>query len=233
LTLEFRKLKGSFLRILLPAAFLLPIIMVLFQYGSSSQNGLAPIVSKYCAIIQMMSFVCVVVSGCYIITMEYRNHMIPYLAVTPKSITKVLLCKYAVLLIETILLQLAVFIALFIMNTALSGFDANLAARYLAAGVLSTFCFFCITPAVVYVALWRRSFASSALIFLILFMLSFPFSFLDFGWLFPHLLPIMLVPKFLGFKAYAQIGYGVGISVLVATFVLFFYLSIRKIAKKE
>ncbi len=232
LTLEFVKLKRTFLTILLPLSFVSPIVLVLVQY-CNNQNTLPLVVTKNSAFIQMISFACVVISGCYIISREYKNNLLSYLAITPKSMKQVLLCKYIILLIETTLLQLLIFVSLFIINTILSGFDMHIAIQYLTAGILSSIVLFCLTPCIVYITMVIRNFTSSAMVFLILYMLTYPFSFLKFGVFLPHLLPITLIGKFLGNERYAQISYCSGILILIVVFVLFLYLTIIKIGKKE
>jgi hypothetical protein len=233
LTLEFRKLKGTFLNILLPMAVLMSLALVLAQYASGQKLSLSDTITKSSAFIQMISFACVVISGCYIITREYKNNMAPYLAITPNSMPRILAAKLILLFLETLALQLAIFAGLFLVNTVLNGFDGHAAFRFLASGVLSTLFLGGLIPAVVFIALWRKSFAGSSIFFLVLFMLTFPFSFLSYGYIFPHLLPIILVSKFLGFERYAQISYESGSLVLAATFFVFLYLSVRRVHKKE
>lgn len=232
LMLEIVKLKRTFLTILLPLSFVLPIVLVLVQYGNN-HNTLPSVVTKNSAFIQMISFACVVISGCYIISREYKNNLFSYLTITPKSMKQVLLCKYIVLLLETTILQLLIFVALFIINTVLSGFDMHIGLQYLATGILSTLALFFLTPLVVYITLVIRNFTSSALVFLILYMLTYPFSFLKFGVFLPHLLPITLIGKFLGSERYAQTSYYLGTLILLVVFILFLYLTIIKIGKRE
>lgn len=233
LTLEIRKLKGTFLNVLLPVTFLLPLVLVLIQFASSQNYSLTEIVMKSSTFIQMISFACVVISGCYIITREYKNNMAPYLAITPNSMTRILLCKFILLALEILMLQLAIFGALFCANTVLNGFNGNTAVSFLTAGILSTLFLSGLIPAIAFIALWRQSFAGSSMIFLILFMLSYPFTFMSYGSIFPQLLPIILVSKYLGYDRYTQVSYESGILILAATFILFLYLSIRLVRKKE
>jgi hypothetical protein len=232
LTLEFRKLKGTFLYILIPVAFLAPLILVLIQYTSGQKASFTEIVTKSSVFIQMISFACVVISGCYITTREYKNEMAQYLAITPNSIIRILLCKFILLFLETLVLQLAVFGVLFCVNTVLNGFNGDIEFRYITAGILSSLFLGCLIPAVTFIALWRRSFAGSSIIFLVLLMITFPFAFMSDGFIFPQLEPIILISEFLGNKRYSQISYAYGILILAATFAAFLYLSIRWVRKK-
>lgn len=233
LMLEFMKLKRTFLIVLIPLSLILPLVLVLVQYGFDQQNTFTSVVTKNSVFIQMIAFAAVVISGYYMIAREYKNNLTSYLAITPKSITQILLAKYILLFLEIAVLQVLTFVLLMIINTSLSGFDPQLAVQYLTAGVLSAVFLFCLTPAVGYIALLKRNFSSSALIFLILFMLTYPFAFTDYGYLFPHLAPIILVSKYLGNEQYAQISYGVGTLILMVVFSLFLYLSINRVRKKE
>lgn len=233
LLLEFKKLKRTFLIVLLPAGLLVPVILALVQFGFNEKNMFNQVVSKSSVFIQMISFACVVISGCFIISREYKNNLISYLAITPKSMVKVLISKYIVLFIETGVLQIMIFGVLALINTLLYGFDSSLTGTYLTAGILSTLCLFCLVPVIVCIALVKRNMASSALVFLFLYMLTFPFSFMSYGYLFPHLLPVMLISKYLGNYQYAQINYISGALMLTAVFISFLILSLYKIRKKE
>lgn len=232
LTLEFRKLKGTFLYILLPIAFLAPLILVLIQYAPGQKASFTEIVAKSSVFIQMISFACVVISGCYIITREYKSEMVQYLAITPNSMIRILFCKFILLFLETLVLQLAVFGVLFCVNTVLNGFVGAIGFRYLTASILSSLFLGCLIPAVTFIALWRRNFAGSSIIFLVLLMLTFPFAFMRCGFMFPQLEPIIMVSEFLGSKRYAQINYAYGTLILAATFAIFLYLSMRWVRKK-
>ncbi len=233
LNLEFRKLKGTFLITLVPVTFLVPLILVLVQYASGPKASLPDIITKSSVFIQMISFACVVISGCYIITREYKSNMVPYLAITPNSMSRLLFCKFILLFIETFVLQLAIFGALLCVNTVLNGYDGAIAVRFLVSGILSALFLGCLIPAVIFIALWRQSFAGSSIIFLVLFMLTFPFTFMSYGYIFPHLVPIILVSKYLGYERYTPMGYGPGILILAGTFAAFSYLSVRCMKKKE
>jgi len=233
LMLEFMKLKRTVLIVLIPLSLILPLVLVLVQYGFDQQNTFTSLVTKNSVFVQMIAFAAVVISGCFIIAREYKNNLISYLAITPKSLTQILLCKYILLFLEIAILQVLTFGLLIIVNTSISGFDAQIAVQYLTAGMLSTIFLFCLTPAVGYIALLKRNFSSSALIFLIIFMLTYPFAFTDYGYILPHLAPIIMVSKFLGNEQYAQISYGAGSVILFVVFSLFLYLSINQIRKKE
>lgn len=232
LTLEFRKLKRTFLYILLPAAFLAPLILVLVEYASGQNASFSEIITKNSVFIQMISFASVVISGCYSTTREYKSNMEPYLAITPNSMTRILLCKIILLFLETLVLQLAIFGALFCANTVLNGFSGGIAIHLLTAGILSTLFLSCLIPVVTFIALWRRTFAGSSIIFLVLLMFTFPFTFMSYGYLFPQLVPIILISEFLGSKRYTQISYEYGFLILAATFAVFLYLSIIWTRKK-
>ena len=233
LQLEFMKLRRTFLVLLLPLALFVPLALVLIQYGFHPQQSFTAVITKNSVFMQMISFASVVITGCYIVAREYRQQLISYLAITPKSLTRILLSKYILLFLEIAVLQGLTFGLLIVIHSLVSGFDPQLAADYMTAGVLSTLCLMALTPAVVYVALWKRNASAAALLFLVVFMLTYPFAFKDFGAFLPHLLPIILVSKFLGYEQYAHISYARGGLILLAVFMGFLILSIHKINSKE
>lgn len=231
LLIECEKLKKTFLMILFPIALIVPIALVLIPYRFQTVS-LTQVVTKNSVFIQMISYAYVVISGCYMITREYKENTISYIRVTPQSLLKVLFCKYIVLFIEIVILQLFVYGSLSIINGFIIGFTTYITTKFLMAGLLSTIFLSCITPIVVFVSLWRKNFTSATLTFLILFMLTYPFAFMSYGYIFPHLIPIILVSKFLGYGHYTQISYTIGIAILAAVFIAFSYLSIMQVKKK-
>ncbi len=232
IAIEFRKVKRTFLTLLFPLVSLAPFVLVLLSRSSNQQSSLAEIVAQNSVFIQMISFTLVVITGCYIVSREYKDNTLPYLHITQRPISRVLIGKYVLLFLQIIVSQLFTFGVLILLNSILEGFSGQIALRFLLAGLVSSLLLICITPVVVYIALLRRNFVSSSLIFLFLFMLTFPFALMDYGYIFPHLLPLILVAKLLGSSQYPGINYGMGILIVAAIFAVFFYLSLRKIEKR-
>lgn len=233
ITLEYRKLKRTFLTILLPLVSLAPFILILLSYTWDHSVSFASVAAKNIVFVQMISFALVVITGCYIVSREYRDQTVHYLQITTKSIIQVLFSKYVILFIQIVILQLFTFGILTLINGMIDGFDKQVTLKFLSAGLLSSLLLFCLTSVVIYIALLRRHFISSALLFLIIFMLTFPFAFESYGYFFPHLLPLILVAKLLGNGQYMDISYGMGILILVVIFIVFLYLSVQKIRTKE
>lgn len=230
--LEFRKTKGTFINKLIPFILLAPIVLVLVSYFSDRQSPFIDVVTKTSIFIQMISFSLIIISGCYAITREYKDNTMPYLCITLKSSSQVLVSKYIMLFIQILLTQILIFGAMIVLNNIVDGYSKEITMRLVKAGGLSSFTLCCITSIIVYIALLRRSFISSTMIFLFLFILTFPFSLINFTYALPHLLPLVLVSKLLGSSQYLDVNYSVGIFLLLIIFLVFYYLSIRKIAKR-
>lgn len=230
--LEFRKTKGTFIIKLIPFILLAPIVLVLVTHFSDSQSTFINVVTKTSVFIQMISFSLIIILGCYAITREYKDNTMSYLCITLKSPSQVLISKYIMLFISILLTQIFIFGAMIILNNIIDGFSQEITMCLVKAGVLSSFTLSCITSIIVYIALLRRSFISSTMIFLFLFILTFPFSLINFTYALPHLLPLVLVSKLLGSSQYPDVNYFVSIFLLLMIFMVFYYLSIRKIAKR-
>jgi hypothetical protein len=202
------------------------------MYKATPQANWGNIVAKCSVFIQMISFSYIVIAGCYAICREYKENTLPYLSVTQKPIVKILLSKYAFLLLQIWGTQVFIFLVLSFVNVLTDGPNFEIILTFMKAGIVSSIAFSGLTPAIIYIALLRRSFISSLLIFLFLFILTFPFSQMGYGYAFPHLLPLILVSKFFGEANYSEVSYGVCMVILSMVFVLFFSLSIRRIKKR-
>lgn len=229
--LEFEKVKKSFLTILIPMVFLGPIVMVYLGFTSSKGQTFYDVVVKESVFIQMIPFAIVVLSGCYILGREYKDNMWTYLNITSKSPTKIILCKIGALCLETIVLQLLTFVVLLLMNSVLEPIDAKVVFTYIKAAVMSSLLMACLVPAIVFITLIKREVAASAIIILIIYMFTFPFIFQDYGYMFPHLLPLVVVIKIFGSDRYVSVNYLIGSGVMVLLFFIFLILSLHKIKK--
>ena len=128
--------------------------------------------------------------------------------------------------------QVITFVLLFIINAVIDGFDFVLLMKYVKVALISAAALSALVPLIVFISLVRRSFSSASIIFLMIFMFTFPFIFSENGYVFPHLLPMILVAKFFGNLRYDKISFSFGALVLSLVAMLFLYLSIRKINKK-
>jgi hypothetical protein len=230
--LEFQKNKRTFLYKLLPFVLLTPLIIVLVLYKATPQAIWVNIIAKYSVFIQMISFSYIVIAGCYAICREYKDNTLPYISVTQKPNKIILLSKYAFLLLQIWGTQLFIFLVLALVNVLTDGLNFDIIITFFKAGILSSISFSGLAPAIIYIALLRRKFISSLIIFLFLFILTFPFSQMGYGYAFPHLLPLILVSKFFGVAQYSEVSYGVCMVILFIVFVLFFSLSFKRIERR-
>jgi hypothetical protein len=143
-----------------------------------------------------------------------------------------LLSKYVFLILQIWGTQLFIFLVLAFVNVLTNGLNFETTITFFQAGILSAISFSGLAPAIIYIALLRRRFISSLLIFLFLFILTFPFSQMGYGYAFPHLLPLILVSKFFGAAQYSEVSYGACMVILLVVFVLFFSLSIKGIERR-
>lgn len=77
----------------------------------------------------------------------------------------------------------------------IDGYDTDLLIKYIEVGLISAGTLSCLVPLIAFISLLRRTFSGSALIFLMIFMLTFPYIFSANGYIFTHLLPMILVAK--------------------------------------
>lgn len=232
IVMEFKKTRRTFLYKLLPFILLAPIVLVIVIYKTTPQANWIDIIAKYSLFIQMISFSYIVIAGCYTVCREYKDNTLPYISVTQKSIKKVLFSKYVFLLLQIWGTQLFIFLVLTVASSLVDGFSLETLVTFLKAGVISSISFSGLTSAIIYIAVLRQKFISSSVIFLFLFILTFPFSYMGYGYVFPHLLPLILVAKFFGGGQYGDINYGVCMAILFVFFVLFFFLSIWRIGRR-
>jgi hypothetical protein len=230
--LEFKKCTRTFLYKLIPFVILAPLLLCLVVYKTTPQANWVSIVAKCSVFIQMISFSYIVIAGCYAICREYKENTLPYLSVTQRPMKQILFSKYAFLLLQVWVTQVFIFLVLAFVTIMTDGLNNEIIITFMKAGIVSSIAFSGLAPAIIYVALIRRSFISSLLIFLFLFILTFPFSQMGYGYAFPHLLPLILVSKFLGEANYSEVSYGICIVILLAVFVLFFSLTIKRIERR-
>jgi hypothetical protein len=183
--------------------------------------------------VQIIPFAASVIFGCFVVGREYKDNMMTYLKITPQSQVRIILSKLIVIVLELCLTQLLTFMMLFVINTMVSGYDIDLLLKYIGAGLISAGALSCLVPLMSFISLLRRSFSSAALIFLVIFMLTFPYIFSESGYALPHLLPMILVAKFFGDSGYDNINFWFGALILIVTALIFLYLTIRKIKKKD
>ncbi|SEW45976.1 ABC transporter permease [[Clostridium] fimetarium] len=230
--LELKKIKNTFVNGLVLISILAPILMIVLVYAVSSDKTFLEVVISNSVYIQMIPFAVTVIYGCFIVTREYKENMIVYLEITPQSQTKIMLSKLIVTVLELCLTQVITFVLLFIINAVIDGFDFALLMKYVKVSLISAGALSALVPLIVFISLVRRSFSSASIIFLMIFMFTFPFIFSENGYVFPHLLPMILVAKFFGNLRYDKISFLCGALVLTLVAMLFLYLSIRKTNKK-
>ena len=230
--LELKKIKNTFVNGLALISILAPILMIALVYAVSSDKTFLEVVISNSVYIQMIPFAVTVIYGCFIVTREYKENMIVYLEITPQSQTKIMLSKLIVTVFELCLTQVITFVLLFIINAVIDGFDFVLLMKYVKVALISAAALSALVPLIVFISLVRRSFSSASIIFLMIFMFTFPFIFSENGYVFPHLLPMILVAKFFGNLRYDKISFLCGALVLTLVAMLFLYLSIRKTNKK-
>ena len=231
--IELMKIKHTFLQVLIIVSLVGPIAMIAVIYASSDNKTFFEVVSSKSVYVQIIPFAVTVILGCFIVGREYKENMMIYLKITPQSQVRIMLSKLIVIVLELWFTQMFTFIMLYVINTVIDGFDTDLLLKYIEVGLISAGALSCLVPLMIFISLLRRSFSSSALIFLIVFMLTFPYMFTEDGYIFPHLLPMILVGKFLGNSVYDKIDFWCGTLILIAVAAIFLYLSIRKTKKKE
>lgn len=229
---EFKKIRHTFLQALIVASLAGPAAMIAVIYASGNKTFFETVTGNS-VFVQMLPFAVTVIFACYIVTREFKDNTILYLKITPQSPVRIMLSKMLLTVAELGFSQIVSFVLLFIINTGMDGFDAKLPVKYLEAGLISAGAFGCLVPLMIFISLLRRSFSGSALVFLVIFMLTFPFAFTENGQVFPHLLPMILVARFFGNSIYDNTGIWSSVFILVATAVIFLYLSVRITEKKE
>jgi len=230
--LELKKIKNTFVNVLILISIVAPILMTMLVYAACNDKTFLEVVISNSVYIQMIPFAVTVIFGCFIVAREYKENMIVYMEITPQSQTKLMLSKLVVIVLELCLTQLITFGLLFIINAVIDGFDFALLIKYINAGFISAVAFSALAPLIVFVSLMRRNFSSASFTFLMIYMFTFPFIFSENGYVFPHLLPMILVTKSFGNLKYDKISFLCGALILTAVALIFSYLSIRKINKK-
>lgn len=230
---ELMKIKHTFLQILILVSLIGSIAMITVIYVINDNKAFFEIVKSNSVFVQIIPFAITVIFGCYIVAREYKEDMIIYLEITPQSQVKIMLSKFIVIFLELCLTQILTFFILFIVNTVIDGYDIDLLLKYMKVGLISAGTLSCLVPLMIFISLLRRSFSSASLIFLVIFMLTFPYIFSENGYIFPHLLPMIMVAKFFGSSSYYKISYGLGALILIALAAIFLFLSVVKTKKKE
>jgi hypothetical protein len=210
-----------------------PIAMIIVMFVVNGDKTFFEVVVSNSVFVQIIPFAVTVIFGCFIVAREYKENMMIYLKITPQSPVKIMLSKFVLILAQLCFTQIFTFIMLFLINTIIDGYDADLLLKYIEAGLISAGTLSCLVPLVVFVSILRRSISGSALLLLVIFMMTFPFIFSENGYIFPHLLPMILVAKFFGNSVYDRISFLYGLLILAAVFIIFLYLSIRRTKKKD
>ncbi len=231
--IELEKMKHTFLQVLIIISLLGPIALITIMYAITDNKSFFEVVKSNSAFVQLIPFSVTVIFGCFIVAREYKENMMLYLKITPQSQVRIIISKLIVIELELWLTQVVTFILLSVINTVIGGFDTNLLLRYIGAGLISAGALGLLIPVMIYMSLLRRSFSGAALIFLVLFMMTFPFIFSENGHLFPHLIPMLFVAKFFGSSVYNNMRLLYGLLILAAIAGIFLYLSIKKMKQKE
>lgn len=231
--LEIKKIRHTFLQLLIIAAIVAPIAMISVMYAVSEDKTFYEVVAGNCVFAQLIPFAITVICGCYIVAREYKDNMMLYLKVTPQSQIKIMLSKSIVIIVQVCVIQILTFVLLFVINTIIDGYDTDSLLKYIEVGLISAGTLSCLVPLIVFISLIRRSISGSALILLVLLMLTFPYIFSASGYIFPHLLPMILIAKFFGNAVYDKISYLYGAIILMSAAAIFLFLSIRITKMKE
>lgn len=230
---ELMKIKHTFLRILIIVSIIGPLATIVVMNAINDSKTFFEVVKSNIVFVQLIPFVVTVIFGCFVVAREYKENMMIYLKITPQLQVKIMLSKLSLIVLELCFTQLLTFILLFVINTVIDGYDMDLLLKYIEVGLISAGTLCCLAPLIVYISLLRRSFSSASLIILVIFMLTFPYIFSENGYIFPYLLPMIMVAKFLGSSVYDKISYGCGTIILLTVASVFLYFSIRKTKKKE
>lgn len=230
---EIRKIRHTFLQPLILISLIGPLLMIAVINAIDEEKNFFEVVVSNSIFVQMIPFVVTVIFGCFIVAREYKENMMVYLKMMPHSQVKIMLSKVIVIILELCITQILTFIMLFVINTLIDGYDIDFFYKYLGAGLISAATLCCLIPLIVFISLLRRSFSSASLIILVIFMMTFPYVFTENGYIFPHLLPMILVAKFFGSTVYDKLSLLSGALILIAIATIFGYLSIRITKKKE
>ncbi len=230
---EIRKIKHTFLSLLILVSLAGPIAMIAVMYAINDEKTFLEVVISNSVFVQLIPFAVTVIFGCFIVAREYKDNMMLYLKITPQSQVKIVLSKFIVIILELSLTQIFSFFMLFIINRVIDGYDTDLLLKYIKAGLISAGALSCLVPLMIFISLIRRSFSSAALIFLMIFMLTFPYIFSENGALFPHLLPMVLVAKFFGNPVYDKVSYLNAVFILIGVAAIFLFLVVRISKKKD
>ncbi|MDD4113547.1 MAG: ABC transporter permease [Herbinix sp.] len=231
--LEIKKIRHTFLQPLILLSLIGPLLMITVINAIDSDKTFLEVVVSNSVFVQMIPFAVTVIFGCFIVAREYKENMMVYLKIMPHSQVKIMFSKIIVIVLELWLTQIITFIMLFLINTVIEGYDIDILLKYIGAGLISATTFSCLVPLIVFISLLRRNFSGSALILLIIFMMTFPFIFSENGYIFPHLLPMILVAKSFGSSVYNKISFLGGTLILIGIATIFYCLSIRIAKKKE
>ena len=230
---EIKKIRHTFIQLLILISLIGPLLMITVINAIDGKKNFFEVVVSNSVFVQMIPFAVTVIFGCFIVGREYKENMMVYMKIMPQSQVKIMLSKVIVIIIELWFAQILTFIMLFIINTVIDGYDTGVLLKFIGAGLISAGALSCLVPLIVFISLLRRSFSSSALILLVIFMMTFPYIFSENGYIFPHLLPMIMVAKFFGSSVYDKISFLSGTLILIAIATIFGYLSIRITKKKE
>lgn len=234
LALEFLKLKGALLNILLLCTIFLPILIIVIQYMvSKDSSSFFSVVATNSTVISLSIFSVVIILASYIVAREYKDNTITYLLMTPNSRTKILVSKLIMLFISILLIESFTFAVLLATGYVLEGLSISYAIKFLETWVKSSVMYFLLTSVVVYIALVRRNFVSSLLIPLIALVFTSPFIYKETYIIFPHLIPIVAVSNTLGVDLNQGTNNPLQFIILFVVFIVFLFLSIRKFSARE
>lgn len=234
LALEFLKLKGSLLNVLLLCTIFLPILIIVIQYMvSKDSSSFFSVVASNSTVISLSIFSVIIILASYIVAREYKDNTITYILMTPNSRIKVLVSKFIMLFISILLIEFFTFALLLITGYVLEGLSISYAIKFLEAWAKSSVMYFLLTSVVVYIALVRRNFVSSLLIPLIALVFTSPFMYKETYIIFPYLIPIVAVSNTLGVELNQGSSNSLQFVILFAVFIVFLFLSIKKFSARE
>lgn len=228
--LELLKLKRLSLNILLLIVVLMPILIITVYYiYSKDDSSFFDILKDNNVIVSLSIFATNIIFTTFIVAIEYKDNKISYLLITPVARTKILLGKFTIASLIILMTGLIEFGLLFTIGMVVEGFKMAYLSNMIIVWLLSSILYIMLTPLIIYIVLWKKSFAASLLISLVVMIFTTPFMYGEMYVYFPHLIPIVTVSNYLGNSLNDSVPHNqIAFAVLAVLFAIFMFLSVRK-----
>lgn len=233
--LEFRKIRGTIMYIIMMCLAALPTFMILLQYivSNDTEKEFYTTVANSNIIITMCLYTAFIISTNYIITREYRDRTLIYLFITPQSRTKILASKFGLLFLLLFAFSALTYGSILILNLIFGGVDVEIVKRMVEAWLASVVLSFFLMPLIAVIALWRKNFISSMLIALVLTIFTIPFMFKVNIYAFPHLIPMAVSNNILRIQNELSLNYPCAFAILAVICVICSLISMKLFNRKE